>query len=487
MDKLRYAAAYIRVSTDDQLEFSLDAQLMEINKFCVNNGYKLLSEHIYSDEGISGKTAKSRPAFQKMISMAKIKPKPFDIIVVHKFDRFARSREDSVVYKSLLKRECGIKVISMTENIEDDKFSVILEAMLEAMAEYYSLNLAEEVKKGMTQKAIKGQPQAAAPFGYKMIDNKLIEIPIEAKIIKQIYSYYLQGESFRDIAKNLNNIGILTHRGNNFEARTIEYILRNPAYIGKLRWNPTEKTNLNYNHPDIIISDGQHKQIISEKMFQDVQSKIIKNKKTFGPNKNTSSKNLSHWLSGIIICSRCGATLIKQNSSFQCSNYLKGKCTKSTSISIKKAENAILSQISNDIDQTKFTDLKITFTETESENQLYNSLIIQKNKLKTRLKRCKIAYENGIDSLDEYKTSKNSIIEELNDIEEEIAKSEYNENNHILNTNSYGNLKSIHEYLIDENFTNTQKSKALKSIIHKIIFDRDNNTFTINYYLENSL
>ena len=81
-----------------------------------------------------------------MIKKAKSTPKPFDVILVHKFDRFARNREDSVVYKSLLRSELGIQVLSITENIGDDKMSVIIESMLEAMAEYYSLNLSDEVK-----------------------------------------------------------------------------------------------------------------------------------------------------------------------------------------------------------------------------------------------------------------------------------------------------------------------------------------------------
>ena len=81
--------------------------------------------------------------------------KPFDVILVHKFDRFARNREDSVVYKSLLRSELGIQVLSITENIGDDKMSVIIESMLEAMAEYYSLNLSDEVKKGMSEKSEK--------------------------------------------------------------------------------------------------------------------------------------------------------------------------------------------------------------------------------------------------------------------------------------------------------------------------------------------
>lgn len=144
---IQYGACYIRVSTDEQTEFSPDAQLRALKDYARKNDIVLSKEHIYIDEGISGRKAEKRPAFMKMIATAKSKPKPFDVILVHKFDRFARSREDSVVYKSLLKKEANIKVVSITETIEDDKFSVILEAMLEAMAEYYSLNLADEVKR----------------------------------------------------------------------------------------------------------------------------------------------------------------------------------------------------------------------------------------------------------------------------------------------------------------------------------------------------
>ena len=136
-------ALYIRVSTEDQSEFSPAAQKRILLDYAKKNTLSIKPEHIFIDEGISGRTAAKRPAFMKMIATAKSKPKPFDVILVHKFDRFARSREDSIVYKSLLKRECNIRVLSITESIEDDKFSVLLEAILEAMAEYYSLNLSD--------------------------------------------------------------------------------------------------------------------------------------------------------------------------------------------------------------------------------------------------------------------------------------------------------------------------------------------------------
>ena len=120
------AAAYIRVSTDEQAEFSPAAQKRAILIYAEKNNIKINENNIYADEGISGRKAEKRPAFMKMISDAKTKPQQFSIILVHKFDRFARNREDSVVYKSLLKKECGIRVVSVTEQLEDDKFSIIL-------------------------------------------------------------------------------------------------------------------------------------------------------------------------------------------------------------------------------------------------------------------------------------------------------------------------------------------------------------------------
>ena len=88
-----------------------------------------------------------------MIGLAKRKPKPFDVILVWKYSRFTRNREDSVVYKSMLRKELNIDVISISEDVGDDKMSILFEAMIEAMDEYYSINLAEEVKRGMTEKA----------------------------------------------------------------------------------------------------------------------------------------------------------------------------------------------------------------------------------------------------------------------------------------------------------------------------------------------
>ena len=240
--ELKIAAVYIRVSTDDQVEYSPEAQLVEIRKYAASHGYIIPEQFIFIDEGISGRKTTKRTRFNQMIGVAKTKPKPFDAILLWKFSRFARNREDSVVYKSMLRKQLGIEVISVSEPVGDDKMSVIIEALIEAMDEYYSINLAEEVKRGMSEKARRGELQATPAFGYRVENNVLVPVPEEAELVQEIFRRYLDGDGFFQLAKWLNAQGVTTHRGNAFENRTVEYILRNPVYVGKLRWNPAGRS-----------------------------------------------------------------------------------------------------------------------------------------------------------------------------------------------------------------------------------------------------
>ena len=190
METKQQAACYIRVSTEEQTEYSPEAQRRALEGYARQHGYSIDPAHVYVDAGISGRRAETRPAFMAMIAAAKGKPPPFTAILVHKFDRFARNREDSIVYKSLLRRQCGVQVISITEHLEDDRMGLILEAMLEAMAEYYSINLADEVRKGMVEKARRGELQMAPPFGYRVEGHTLVPVEEEARV----------GQSFRQPA-----------------------------------------------------------------------------------------------------------------------------------------------------------------------------------------------------------------------------------------------------------------------------------------------
>ena len=281
---MKIGAAYIRVSTDMQLELSPESQLKAIKEYAQRNDIILSNEFIFTYEGISGRKADKRPGFMRMIAAAKSKPKPFDVIMIWKFSRFARNREDSIVYKSMLRKQCGIDVISISEQLGEDKTSILIEALLEAMDEYYSINLAEEVKRGMTEKAMRGGVVSAPPFGYIM-GKERFEIDAErAEIVKQIFDRFNSGDGTLSIAKWLNDSGITTKKGKRFANRTIEYILSNPVYIGKMRWNTDGRATATSTYKateNTIIMDGKHDPIISEEVFNKAQEMLAAMKKKY--------------------------------------------------------------------------------------------------------------------------------------------------------------------------------------------------------------
>lgn len=462
---MKKAALYIRVSTDEQLEFSPEAQLKALKEYAIKNNIEIDESFIFKDEGISGKKAEKRPAFMKMIACARKKPCPFDIILVHKFDRFSRNREDSVVYKSLLKRECGVKVISITEQLEDDKFSVILESMLEAMAEYYSLNLADEVKKGMKEKAIRGEYQACPPFGYtKKSNTDTMEInPKEAEYIKFIFNQYLDGMPLLTIAKHLNDMGAYTHRGNKIERRMVEYILQNPVYKGYSRWTPTGKTKRNFNNPMTIIEKGNFPPIISSELFDKVSEKIKNKKYTY---KQRPPEEYKHWLSSIVKCSKCGASLIKcGKTAFQCGNYVKGKCKVSHFIKKEILEKAVLEHINNILLYTKSPIIyKINGNKSQNLDEI-NILNKEIKILNKKLARAKEAYLQEIDTAEEYKNNKIYITSKIKETEDRLNSL------NLLNKLSIGNNIELNK-LLESNIDNLEKNSFLKIFIEKIVYDK---------------
>ena len=478
---IKNGACYIRVSTEEQTEFSPDAQLKAIKNYAKQNDIILTNEHIFIDEGISGKRADKRPQFMKMVATAKTSPKPFDVILVHKFDRFARSREDSVVYKSLLKRECGVKVVSTTESIEDDKFSVILEAMLEAMAEYYSLNLAEEVKKGMTEKAERGEYQTRPPFGYIMENKKLRILEDEAKIVKMIYNIFANREmNMVQLARYVNELGVKTKSGKPFEKQSVEYILNNPVYIGKARWTPTGRINKNWNHPDIILRDSNHEPVIDVELWDKAQERIKESKKIYRKHESTVTQMIT-WLKGIVRCSECGATLVtNRNKHMQCNGYYRGICKQSSHTAIEKLETAVLEELK----RTYEGDVEINVIPNNSDTGTANeSDIIQDrlNKIVDKENRVYTAYEDGIDTLEEYKEKKKRLSNERDDLKKalELLKDKIIENQH--NTEMLEKITSVYELLTDETIDIENKYQTAHLLINEITYNKPEKTLRLVY------
>lgn len=146
-------ALYARVSSEKQdVDLSVSAQLKALRENAVKNNYQVIKEYV--DEAETGRTT-ARPAFREMIATARRPERPFDIILIWKYSRFARNREDSIIYKAMLRKN-KVQVISITEPFDDSPTGRLLEAMIESLDEFYSDNLSEEVSRGMRESASRG-------------------------------------------------------------------------------------------------------------------------------------------------------------------------------------------------------------------------------------------------------------------------------------------------------------------------------------------
>ena len=492
---MKIAALYIRVSTDDQLEFSPDAQKRALLEYAKKNGYQVNDCYIFVDEGISGTSAKKRPEFMRMIGTAKKKPKPFDAILVHKFDRFARSREDSVVYKSLLRKECGIKVISITEQMEDDKFSVILEAMLEAMAEYYSLNLSDEVMKGMTEKARRGGVQAKPILGYDIVNNQRIINKEEAETVKRIYEMFINGKSAGGIAKHLNMLGIKNKTGNPFDMRRIKYMLQNPIYIGTTRWNYSclEGTRIVVKpESEWILAENTHEPIVSKETWDEAQ-KILG---TWHKDVKYRNTEYVHWLGGLLRCSKCGGTLVYKSARFtrkdgsiriadgyQCCRYKAGSCDTSNYIGVKIAEEHVLNMLSQALEIINNTwsleALNIEYQNKGNEIELYEE---QLKKLNHKLELAKKAYLSEIDTLEEYRTNKEAIQKDIDAIKKMIDDTNSKNSDKVI-SGFKNKLVTVIEVIKDESVSVAAKNKHLKEVVKSIIYSKAEDYLKIIFYI----
>lgn len=485
---MRTGAVYIRVSTDMQVELSPDSQFKMIQQYAKANDIIITDRFVYVDEGISGRKAEKRPAFMEMIGTAKLKPKPFDVILVWKFSRFARNREDSIVYKSMLKKECGIDVISISEPVGEDKTSILIEALLEAMDEYYSLNLAEEVRRGMTEKISRGGIVVAPPFGYS-IENGVYVPDDNAKIVKMIFDKYLNGTGMRTIAQELNDMGIKTNRGNTFGNRNIEYILTNITYIGKLRWNPDGKATTSHKYvatEDTIIVDGHHEPIIDNDTFEAVQKLIAQHKAKYP--KHHQQRRSDFYFRGIVRCSDCNATLTRvgtqTNEALQCHNYARGQCHVSHYITIAKLRNAVIDAIKEDINNIdNITVVPKNQQQKRFSNAEYAMITDKIEKEKMKLKRIKEAYEDGIDTLEEYKANKTKIMQSIEVLQQKLSTLPKTKKDAPASTETSIReaLTKTYKTIIKPECTPEEFNSALYDIIDTITFDRKNNEISIVY------
>ena len=277
---MKTAYAYARFSSDNQREESITAQLRAIREYCEKEGIKLLRE--FTDEAQSARTAK-RPAFQEMFGF--IKEHPADYLIVHKLDRFARSRGDSAFYRSKLK-EAGMKLVSVLERLDDSPESIIMEGMLESMNEYYSANLSREARKGLKENIMQGKRNGGkAPIGYSAVDQHLVP-NADAPKVREIFEMYAAGKSYK---------AMMEYSG--WPHANIRNMLCNELYLGHL-----------------VFGEWKHENAHEALVSKDTWDACRRRMSSAAGNASNRAK-YDYLLSRMLVCGKCGKPMIGLSSS----------------------------------------------------------------------------------------------------------------------------------------------------------------------------
>lgn len=383
---MKTAVIYARYSSDNQTEQSIEGQLRVCEEFAQKHNILVLSTYI--DRAMTG-TNDNRPDFKRMIKDSS--RREWDFIIVYKLDRFSRNKYETAIHKNTLKNN-GVKVLSAMENIPDTPEGIILESMLEGMNQYFSAELSQKVKRGMRETRLKGLYQGGwLPYGYKVIDRKIVVDEACIETVKFIFSQYSVGNCVREIISALKEKGIL-YKGKPFATNTVYGILRNEKYTGIYEIGGD-------------IFKNMYPKIIDVELFEAVKDKLEKNK--YGKN----SIEAPYLLRRKIKCGYCGRSMIGESGTsrngelkryYKCQGKknLKTQCPK-TQVRKEELEECVLNEIIRQLSVPEIMDsivnklMQLQNTD-EQVNSTLTMLLKEKHGVERSLANLVSAIENGI-------------------------------------------------------------------------------------------
>ena len=330
------AVIYARYSCDNQREESIEGQLRECKVYCEKNDFTVVGTYI--DRAESARTDQ-RPEFQHMIQDSS--RGQFDLVIVWKMDRFARDRYDSANYKSRLKKK-NIKVLSATENISGGPEGILMETLLEGMAEYFSAELAVKVNRGMMENALKCMHNGGLPpFGYTVDADKHYQVdPVAAPVVRDIFTRYDRGETIKEIVDFLHTAGIKGPKQKELNLNSIARILKNHKYIGE------------YSYRDVVVPDGIPA-LVEKDLFERVQARMAKNRRAPAQRKAEDD----YLLTTKLFCGACGVMMVGECGTssnqgrkyhyYRCVNSKRNKTCTAKHKSVRKIpiENAVIQAV----------------------------------------------------------------------------------------------------------------------------------------------
>jgi site-specific DNA recombinase len=416
---------YVRVSSEKQAEKELPitAQVNELKRASKVNGWNIIK--IFIDEAQSARSDR-RPEFQSMIHYAKTHRDLIDAVVVWKFSRFARNREDSILYKKRLSKY-GVVVISVNEKIDDSPAGRMLEGMIELVDEFYIYNLIQDVKRGLKENARKGfRNGGVPPIGYKaakVMDgncerSKLAPDPEHAPTIVRVFDMAAEGKGAKEIAKILNQEGVRTNRGKKWKANLINRILKNEKYIGTAIWNARDPEN-------VIRVENNHKAIVDKETFKKVQKSL----KTRSPAiTHPRTINSRYILNDLLYCGRCGYKMFGAAAKsgkyhyYECGNRHNngsGTCDLQA-IPQEKLEDFVIERLKDAI----LTDENIKDMVELTNDELAHSSCTYQEKLSTvgkKLKSIREKLDKHYDALETGLLDINDLAPRIKDLKEQVA------------------------------------------------------------------
>ena len=288
---MKIAVIYARYSSDTQTEQSIEGQLRVCHEYAQRN--QIIIVDTYIDRAVSG-TNDNRKDFQRMLHDSN--RRAWDYVLVYKLDRFSRNKYEMAMHKKTL-RDNGIKILSAMENIPDTPEGIILESLLEGMAEYYSAELSQKVLRGLNESYIKGNFTGGyLLYGFDIVDKKCRINPEEGAVVYEVFVGYADGYTAPRIAASLKARGITDKRGKHLTAAAIYKMLGNSKYNGKVTIRG-------------IVYDNIYPQIIPDKLWGIVQRKREENKRSPGRKKEI----YDFLLSGKLICGDCHKLMVGES------------------------------------------------------------------------------------------------------------------------------------------------------------------------------
>lgn len=326
------AVIYARYSSSGQREESIEGQIRDCQRYA--EASDLLIIDTYIDRAITG-TTDDRENFQRMI--ADSAKHNFQYVICWKLDRFSRDRYDNAVYKRKLKQN-GVRVLYAMENIPDDPSGIILESVMEGLAEYYTRDLAEKVKRGNYDSALQGKSLGHPMFGYTIGEDHKYHIdPATAPAVRFIFEQYAAGVPNREIIQQLNERGYRSIRGAEFNDNAIPRIIKNEKYMGI------------YRYYDLVIEDAVPP-IVEKELFAKANERMIKTKRA-----PAAKRTVNYMLTGKLFCGLCGAAMVGDSGTsrtrgtvhryYSCKNSKFGHTCKKKSVRKEEFESLVVSEI----------------------------------------------------------------------------------------------------------------------------------------------